>query len=296
MTEFLKNIDWTVFTNLDLILKVARSAALLFGGIPLLFVVSKLVARLGKKHLSEQWSMIIQKGLFYGGVLLILVMVMNELGFKLTALIGTAGVVGIALGFASQTSVSNIISGIFLIWEKPFTVGDLIRIGDRMGFIVSIDLLSVKIRTFDNLFVRIPNETLIKTEVVNITRYPIRRMDIDVSVAYKEDVAKVITALKEVANKNPFCLDEPEPLILFKNFGGSGLEFLVGLWFVKTDYSKLKNSIMQEIKIKFDEEDIEIPFPHRTLYTGKATDPFPVRVVDPKEVFPEDQKDSGKSK
>ena len=76
--------------------------------------------------------------------------------------------------FASQTSVSNIISGIFLISEQPFQVGDLIKVGETKGVVLSIDLLSIKLRTFDNQLVRIPNENLIKNELSNITRFPIR--------------------------------------------------------------------------------------------------------------------------
>ena len=142
----------------------------------------------------------------------------------------------------------------------------------------SIDLLSIKIRTFENLFIRIPNETMIKDPVTNLTRYPIRRMDMTVGVAYKEDVGKVFEILKELARDNPYALDDPEPLILFNNFGDSALEFRYGLWFERSNYLQLRNSIMKEIKERFDREGIEIPFPHLSLYTGSATKPFPVEI------------------
>ena len=148
------------------------------------------------------------------------------------------------------------------------------------GVVHSIDLLSVQIRTFDNKLVRIPNESLIKTQFTNVTRFPIRRLDLDVGVAYKEDVDRVIEVLEEVANRNPYSLDEPTPLIVFKGFGDSALEFMIGVWFVKTDYIQTRNSMLKEIKARFDQEGIEIPFPHRTLYTGSKTEPFPVRVVE----------------
>src|SRR5690606_21485454 len=110
----------------------------------------------------------------------------------------------------------------------------------------------VKLRTPDNMFVRIPNEMLIKSQVTTITRFPIRRMDIKVGVAYKEDVQKVLRVLREVVNANPNSLDEPEPLILFTDFGASSLDFLVGVWFEKTGFLQLKNSIMKDIKDRFD--------------------------------------------
>jgi small-conductance mechanosensitive channel len=147
-----------------------------------------------------------------------------------------------------------------------------------MGTVYSIDLLSVKLKTLDNLLIRIPNQTMISTEVTNITRFPIRRMDIDVGVAYKEDLKKVMEILRRLAIENPYCLNEPEPLILIKEFGESSINFLYGLWFEKSNYVTLRNSIIQEIKTVFEEEGIEIPFPHVTLYTGEATKSFPVEI------------------
>lgn len=104
-------------------------------------------------------------------------------------------------------------------------------------------------------------------------------MDINVGVAYKEDVKKVIRVLREVADANPNSLNEPEPLVLFKDFGASSLDFLVGIWFEKTKFLDLKNSIMREIKERFDQENIEIAFPHLTVYAGTDTPPFPVKVT-----------------
>lgn len=241
-------------------------------------LIAFLIRRLVLKNLSKQSHMIINKVIVYGGFIIILFMVLNRLHIKITTLLGAAGVLGIVLGIASQTSVGNIISGIFLISEKTFEIGDLIRVGDKTGTVYSIDLLSVKLKTLDNLLIRIPNQTMISTEVTNITRFPIRRMDITVSVAYKEDLQKVTDILKRLVKENPVCLDEPEPLIVIQQFGESSIDFTYGVWFEKSNYLKVRNSIMQQIKVTFDAEGIEIPFPHRTIYTGEVTKPFPVKV------------------
>jgi small-conductance mechanosensitive channel len=275
----LKNIGG-YFTT-ELLMNVLVVAIVLVAGFILARLISGLVGRVSRKYLSQQYGMLLRKAVYYGIAVLILIIVLQMLGVKVTALLGAAGIAGIAIGFASQTSFSNLISGIFLISEKTFQVGDIIKVGDKTGIVQSIDLLSVKLNTFDNVFLRIPNEQLIKSELTNITRYPIRRLDISLGVAYKSDVKRVREVLAEVAAKNPYCLMEPEPLIVFTNFGDSALEFLFGLWFYKTDYLSLKNSIMQEIKEAFDAEGIEIPFPHLSIYTGSATDPFPVSLSPP---------------
>lgn len=248
-------------------------------GLPAILILSRLLRRALAKRTSEHAAMLAGRFLYYGGVAIILLCVLWEFGISLSPLLGAAGVVGIAVGFAAQTSLSNLICGIFLIVERPFAVGDLVKMDSYTGVVHSIDLLSVKLRTLDNTLIRIANETLIKTPFTNVTAFPIRRMDISIGVAYKEDIPRVMEVLREVADATPQCLDEPEPLILFKGFGESSLDFTLGLWFAKPDYVALRNAVLPAIKKRFDELGIEIPFPHRTLYVGAATEPFPVRVV-----------------
>ena len=273
-------IIWSdVFTK-NFLGPAIRIAALILIGFPLILTVAAFVGKSTRKKLTPQANMLIRKGIIYFGSMLIFLAVLHQSGYKLTALLGAAGIAGIAIGFASQTSISNIISGLFMISEKPFAVGDIIQVGSTKGVILSIDLLSVKLRTFDNHLIRLPNEMLIKSEVRNITRFPIRRLDIEVGVAYKENIQKVRKVLLDIADKEPLCLDEPEPDVRFQNFGDSALEFLYAIWCIREDYLKLKNKIMQQIKERFDEEGIEIPFPHRTLYTGSVTEPFPIHIVE----------------
>lgn len=254
-------------------------AVLLGVGLPFFRLLGFLIRKALKKRASEQSIMLLSKGVVYTGTTVVLLMALQKAGAELGTLLGAAGIAGVAIGFASQTSLSNLISGLFLIWEKPFAVGDVLHVGADHGVVHSVDLLSVQLRTFNNQLIRIPNETLIKSSFTNVTRFPIRRMDIPIGVAHKEDTETVVRVLKEVADANPYCLDEPEPVIIFKGFGDSALEFLFGPWFAKTDYVALRNSLMTEIKKRFDEEGIEIPFPHRTLYAGEASKPFPVHIV-----------------
>ena len=257
-----------------------RAALLLFLGVPLVFAVGKWVRRWISTRSTPQRGMIAGKLVFYTGVAVIAVMTLAELGFSLAPLLGAAGILGIALGFASQTSVSNIISGFFLMAEQPFVVDDVIQLGTTTGRVISIDMMSVKLRTFDNKFVRIPNEQIIKSEVTTITRYPIRRVDVEVGVAYKEDIGRVREALLEVARDHPLALMEPEPQVFFLGYMDSAISFRFALWATKENWFRLKNEITEMVKRRFDEDGIEIPFPHRTLYVGSMTEPFPVRMVD----------------
>jgi small-conductance mechanosensitive channel len=231
----------------------------------------------GKTFTARQ-GMLAGKFIFYGGTILITTMVLQQLGFRLTALLGAAGIAGIAVGFASQTSVSNIIGGLFLIVDNPFSVGEVVKVGDVTGEVLALDLLSVRIRTFDNKLVRIPNETLVKATVTNYSRFPIRRVDLDIAVAYKEDLARVKTILLDVAEKNPLCLAEPEPTLLFSKFGDSAVEIFLGVWAQSGDYGAVKNALMSDVKKRFEAEGVEIPFPTHVVRAPSAEEPIAVRV------------------
>ncbi|MEI6385844.1 MAG: mechanosensitive ion channel domain-containing protein [Spirochaetota bacterium] len=243
-----KNLD--AFVNLSVIILIVLFAFQL-----LQFTTRRLIG----KRVTGQTLMLVRKGIRYTSFTVVALLVFERLGINLSALLGAAGIAGIAIGFAAQTSVSNIISGLFIVWEKSFTLGDVIQAGDATGTVVAIDLLSIKLQTFDNRYVRVPNETLIKSNVVNVTHYPIRRMDIKLTISYVDDLGRAVGTLRAVAAHNLLVLDNPETLVLVDSFSEKGVEILFGLWFLQSDFLELRNSIMQDIRSAFAEEGFGLP-------------------------------------
>jgi len=276
------DLGLSTYFNTETVDKFFRILFILVAGVGSIHLVSYLVLRSLRKQLSRQRMMLVSRTIIYTGYIGLVLIVIRELNYDLTALFGAAGVVGIVIGVASQTSIGNIISGLFLVGEKSFELGDVVRIGDKTGTVYSIDLLSIKIRTFDNLLIRIPNQSVISSELTNVTRFPIRRLDFQIGVAYKEDLRKVKLVLENVARNNPLCLEEPEPYILFQSFGDSSINITFGVWLEKANYTAVKNSVFVEIKEAFDREGIEIPFPHVSVYAGEASKPIPVKLQDEK--------------
>lgn len=266
------------YFNPETVDKFVRIIFILVIGSGSIHLISFLIKRSLRKQLSRQSMMLVIRTILYTGYTGLVLIVVREMNYDLTALFGAAGVVGIVIGVASQTSIGNIISGLFLVSEKSFELGDVVRVGDKTGTVYSIDLLSIKVKTFDNLLIRIPNQTVISTELVNITKFPIRRLDFQLGVAYKEDLKKVRTILEQVVQNNPLCLEEPEPVIIFQAFGSSSIDIILGVWFEKANYLKVKNSVFIEIKEAFEREGIEIPFPHVSVYAGEASKPIKVEV------------------
>jgi small-conductance mechanosensitive channel len=258
---------------------IMLATLLISGGFFAARLFSVSIAKSLIKQLTPQQSMLLKRFIFYFIFALFVASAIDQLGFHIGALLGAAGILTVAIGIASQTSMSNIISGIFMIGEKPFEVGHIIKVGDATGEILSIDLLSVRIRTSDNTMIRIPNETLIKSAITNYSFFPIRRVDLKVSVAYKEDLEEVKNVLLEIATKNPLSLIEPKPILQVSGFGDSSVDLQFSVWCSRPNYKELKSNIQMEIHQIFTKNGIEIPFPSRSLYSGSGTEPLPIKIV-----------------
>lgn len=214
---------------------------------------------------SRQTRMVTERLVFGVAGTIVLLAALRHAGVDPGVLLGTAGILTVAIGFASQTSASNLISGVFMLFERPFVVGDIIRVGSFTGEVLSVDMLSVKIRTFDNLFVRIPNETLLKSEIANVSHFAIRRVDVKLTVAYGEDMEAFREALFSIAADNPFVLDEPTPMVIVDEFRESSVAVQFSAWAARERFLDAKNSLLEDIQAR--------------IYDGQFRSPYPVRIL-----------------
>ncbi len=211
--DFIKTMWKYINTFANTHLATTKAIALGVVGILVIGLVVRLIRKSLEGRVPAHLLIIITKLIRYGGLIVVISTVLTQLGFNITALLGAAGIVGVALGFASQTSVSNIISGMFLIIEHPFKIGDLIEVGSASGFVESIDLLAVRLRTPDGKFMRIPNETLIKSFVTNKTFYKVRRIALTATIDKKQDVAKVMEIAQAVLEQSKAVKQEKPPSV-----------------------------------------------------------------------------------
>lgn len=254
---------------------------LLVLGLGLGSLASRSIARFMVEKSSRHHTAMVRRLVFYVIVAVFAIAALREAGFSLDVVLGAAGILTVAIGFASQTSASNMISGLFLLVEKPFEIGDVIDVDGTIGEVVAIDMLSVKLRTPDNLFVRIPNETLIKSQVVNRSRFPIRRLDLVIGIAYAEEVERVEALLLGLAESNPLCLENPAPFVLVTDFGPSSVDLQFSFWVPRDKVLEGRSGMMVAVKKALDREGIEIPFPHTSVYAGSHSEPFRVQLLEP---------------
>lgn len=200
----------------------------------------------------------------------------NFVGINLSSLTVIFGLLSVGIGFGLQNVTSNFISGLIILFERPISVGDRVMVNDIEGDVMEINIRSTMVRTVNNISIIVPNSEFVSKDVINYSHGdPTYRLDVDVGVSYGSNLDDVLKALKEVADKNPDIMQNPEPDVHLLGFGESSWNMQLRGWIADVkDYPKIRNEINQAIIRTFKKYSIEIPFPQRDIHF-KSPDNLP---------------------
>jgi small-conductance mechanosensitive channel len=213
----------------------------------------------------------------YAGVALAGLVGISAAGIDLSNLALVAGALSLGIGFGLQNVVSNFVSGLILLAERPFKVGDWIVAGDVSGTVKKISVRATEIETFQRQSVILPNSNLINNAVGNWThRNKLGRIEIKVGVAYGMDARLAHETLLEIAREHPLVLKNPEPFVLFVNFGPAAMEFEIRVFLADiTNGSGVQNDIRFAVLDRFAQEHIDIPSTPRAMPPVETLEPWP---------------------
>lgn len=202
------------------------------------------------------------------------VMAAGQLGVNLGAVLASIGVVGIAIGFAAQDTLSNIIAGFLIFFDKPFQVGDWVDVADEVGEVSEITMRTTRIKTKRNTWVVIPNKKIIDEVLVNHSKQGATRVDVPVGIAYKEYIPDARNVLEEAVKYLPGVIAHPPPQVVVKSLGGSSVDLEVRVWIDKaSNEPPVACAVVEASKLALDAAGIEIPYPHLQLFVDDIREP-----------------------
>jgi small-conductance mechanosensitive channel len=241
-------------------------AIVLIIGFTVAKTLSVYLRRFLKEKVSKEHLDIILKLVYYAVVVTAVLSVLPALGVKLSGLLVAGGIVGLAVGFASQSIIGNLISGIFLIIERPIKMGNSVNIDGTSGIVEDIRIMSTTLRTFDGLYIRMPNQKVFTANITNFVANVARRVDYVIGIRYSDDADLAVKTLKDLIKAHPMTLVNPEPQIFVDNLGDSSVNIVVRFWAPTTEWFGVKTDLLWKMKKALEEKGIEIPFPQRTLW------------------------------
>lgn len=200
---------------------------------------------------------------------IVLFVFLDQVGIETTGIAALLASAGVAIGLALQGSLSNFAGGVIILLIRPFNVGDYIEGSEHTGIIEKIGMFYTHMTTVDNKLILIPNGNLANGSIVNYSAKELRRVDLTFGVGYEQDVLKVKRVLSNIVDAHELILKTPEPFIALSAHGDSAVNFVVRVWVNNSDYWKVHFDLLESVKVKFDEEEISIPYPQMDLHIKK---------------------------
>ncbi len=244
----------------------------MFAGVILLAaaIIAKSIGMYVRRSIKDNVEVhklrLILKLINYIIMLFALIIILPMLGFNPSGLLVAGGIVALVLAFAAQSLVSNLISGIFLFFERPVKISDAVEINGNAGIVEDIGLLSTTVRKWDGYTVRVPNNTVFTTDIINYMNTAARRFEYVVGIRYKDDADKAVEIIDELVEKEPLVLKNPAHQAFVDNLGDNSVNIVIRLWAPPTEWYGVKMAVLWKIKAELEKNGIQVPFPQRTVW------------------------------
>ncbi len=235
-------------------------------------LVVRVISRIVRKPLEKAGAPPLITGLLTSvvrglGYVVVVISALPIIGVDTSTLgLGLSAIIGLILGFGLQDTWANMAAGIWLAVIRPFNKGDYVEVAGYSGLIDGIGVMSTTLKTFDNVVITIPNKKIWGSPIVNYSREPLRRVTLDIGVAYGTDLDKAVNITMSILRNHPKVLKEPEPAVVVTQLGDSSVNLQIRAWVRKEDYGTVKTDIIKGVYVEYGKAGIEIPYPQLDVH------------------------------
>ncbi len=202
-------------------------------------------------------------------MIVLLIATVGAIGVETTSFLTVLGAAGLAIGLALQGSLSNFASGVLIIAFRPYQVGDFIVAGGEAGTVEEVQIFTTVLKTPDNKKIIVPNSQIMNGTITNVSAHDTRRVDLVVGCGYGDDIDAVYAVLKDIVDNHDLILSDPAPSVDLNTLADSSVNFNVRPWCKSSDYWAVYNQVTEQVKRKFDEKGLNIPFPQTDVHLYK---------------------------
>lgn len=218
------------------------------------------------KRVEPTLTTVLAKTARYAVLALVVVLVLSQFGFETATLIAALGAAGIAVALAMQGTLSNIAAGLVLLFLRPFKVGEYVDAEGIAGTVDEVGLLTTQMRTYDGVYLMVPNNQLWNRAIRNYSRLPTRRLDLVVGISYADDVDLAMATLMDLLQRDDRVLGDPAPQVMVKELGDSSVNLNMRCWAESANYWGLLFDLTKQAKARLEAAGITIPFPQRDVH------------------------------
>ncbi len=248
-------------------LRVVYAVAILIIGWWAAKIIRRVFRRvLQKRHVEDTIRLFLSDILYILLMTFVFIAALSKIGVQTASLIAAVGAVGFAVALSLRNSVSNFASGVLLVMNHPFAVGDFVELGSTSGTVEKITLLFTILKTSDNQTIAMPNGQVMNNKITNYSDRDTRRMNLVVGIGYESDIKLAKSLLLDIAKADNRILTEPAPLVAVKELADSSVNLLFRVWTQRADYWQTLYDCNETIKLTFDQHGINIPFPQQDIH------------------------------
>jgi small conductance mechanosensitive channel len=271
MEDFQLALDWGDRSIISVLVGILVAILILVVGRWLAKVISRYATRsMERAHMDNMVIRFLRTLIYIGAMVAVVIAALNAAGIHTTSLTALLASAGVAIGLALKDSLASFAAGVMILIFKPYRVDDYVEAAGTSGSVEEVSIFNTVLHTADNVRVIVPNSAVINGNIKNYSANDLRRVDLVAGIGYEDNIGTVRDILMDIMTSHPLVLDEPAPAVTVLELADSSVNLAVQPWARTEEYAQVRSEMLEQVKLRFDEAGISMPYPQRDVYVHQA--------------------------